>query len=459
MEWLNITFWVVGTLITVLGPLVLIHELGHFVSAKLAGVRVEEFGFGFPPRLLGLWRGKGYLDIGDTRVHIPRHIELGSMGKLALPVRLLVGSHIDALAQRQEDGSYLLQSFDLLDSETQDTAPLQEQVEDGVRIRGEVTEIERGTLYSLNWLPMGAFVKMTGEEDPSDPRSLATQPKRWRITVVGAGIVLNIIAAFILMTSAYVGGIPEKWTVQIGTVIPQTAAAEAGLQSRDVILAIDGEVIEEGPDQLMRIVQAAPEETLVFSVLRRDETIELEATPRARVCGENEPYCIEGTGFLGIEMAVWPIHASLHRSSIPEAVQLSINDFGRAAQMLIELPGRIMQGEVSAEEVRPTSVIGASQILTFFLQQSIEWRLAFPVLHAAALISLALGLTNLLPLPGLDGGRILFIIIEIIRGRRISPEREAIIHVVGLAIMVFLMVLVMMYDFINPIISWSLLNK
>jgi regulator of sigma E protease len=459
MEWLNITFWVVGTLITVLGPLVLIHELGHFVSAKLAGVRVEEFGFGFPPRMVGLWRGEGYLDIGSTRVKIPRHIELGSLGKLKLPADLLVGSHICAHTQRQEDGTYLLESFQLLDPQSEDVIPVQEQVGDSVRIRGEVTDIERGTLYSLNWLPMGAFVKMTGEEDPSDPRSLAAKPKRWRVTVIGAGIVLNIIAAFVLMVSAYASGIPEKWTVQIGNVIPETAAAEAGFHPRDVILAIDGEVIEEGPGQLQRIVQAAPEERLAFTILRGDETLGLEATPRARQCEKDETYCVEGTGFLGIEMATWPIRSSLHYSSIPEAVQLSVNDFRVLAQMVLQLPGRIIQGEVSAEEARPTSVIGASQILTFFLQQSIEWRLAFPVLHAAALISLALGLTNVLPLPGLDGGRILFILIEAVRGRRISPEREAIIHVVGLAIMIFLMTLVMMYDVVNPIISWSSLMK
>jgi regulator of sigma E protease len=459
MEWLNITFWVVGTLITVLGPLVLIHELGHFISAKLAGVRVEEFGFGFPPRMLGLWRGMGYLDIGSTRVTIPRHIELGSLGKLTLPASLLVGSHIDAIAMRQEDETYLLQSFELLDPESEDVAPILEQVEDSVCIRGEVTDIERGTLYSLNWLPMGAFVKMTGEEDPSDPRSLASQPKRWRIVVIGAGIVLNIIAAFVLITSAYVSGIPEKWTVQIGNVIPQTPAVAAGMQPRDVILAIDGEVIEEGPEQLQRIVQAAPDETLEFTIMREDETLTLSATPMARQCEAGEAYCVAGTGFLGIEMAMWPIRTSLHHASIPEAMQLSINDFGRIAQMLVQMPGRLIQGEMSPEEARPTSVIGASQILTFFLQQSIEWQLAFPVLHAAALISLALGLTNLLPLPGLDGGRILFVLIEAVRGRRISPEREAAIHVVGLAIMIFVMTLVMMYDVIDPIISWSLLMK
>jgi regulator of sigma E protease len=96
--------------------------------------------------------------------------------------------------------------------------------------------------------------------------------------------------------------------------------------------------------------------------------------------------------------------------------------------------------------------------MTFSLQQSIEWKLAFPALQTASLISLALGLTNLLPLPALDGGRILFVVIEAIRGRRIPPEREAVIHFVGMMILVGLMLLVMLQDVLHPIIPWSLLK-
>ncbi len=456
---ITITFWIAITLITVLGPIILIHELGHFISAKLAGVRVEEFGFGFPPRLLGLWRGKGYLDIGRTRVAIPRHIEVGRLGRLRVPPHLLVGASVDALTQRQEDGTHVLRQVRVLDSETEDVTPKHEQVDQGVRIRGEVTGIERGTLYSLNWLPMGAFVKMTGEEDPTDPRSLAAQPKRWRLTVIGAGIVLNILAAFLLMVSVYLSGIPEKWMVEVGVVIPETAAEEAGLQPGDIILAVGGERIEEGSAQLQRIIQAVPEQTVDLTISRGKETLILDATPRARHCEENEEYCTEGSGFLGIQMAPWPDRTSLRHYSIGEAAQASLDEFGLIAQMLAQLPGQLAQGEVTAEEVRPTSVVGASQILTFFLQQSIKWKVAFPVLHAASLISLAVGITNLLPLPGLDGGRMLFILIEAVRGRRIAPEREAAIHSVGMLIMIFLMALVMLYDVFSPIISWSLLMR
>ena len=453
MDWINIVFWVAGTLIAVLGPLILLHELGHFITAKLTGVRVEEFGFGFPPRMLELWHGMGYLDIGSTRIVVPRR-------RKGLPAQLLVGAHAEATAQQQADGTYVLQKLALLDEERDDIAPKIERENGTARIRGEVTEIERGTIYSLNWLPMGAFVRMTGEEsDFYDPHSLVTKSKLQRILVIGSGAALNIIAALVLMISVYLTGIPERWVVQIYDVMPGTAADEAGLQAGDVILAIDAEHLEDGPEHLQRIIQAAPEQTVQLTILRDGQEVTLAATPTPRECAEDETGCPAGTGFLGITMNLWPDRTSMHRMSFLEAVQATIDEFGTIVQALVSLPSQLAQGTVTAEEVRPVSIVGAGQILTFFLQQSIAWGMAFPVLRGAALISLALGMTNLLPIPALDGGRILFILIEAVRGRRIAPEREAIIHFVGLVIMVSLMLLVIFYDIFNPIISWSVLNR
>ncbi len=454
MDWINIGFWVIGTLIAVLGPMILLHELGHFITAKLTGVRVEEFGFGFPPRMLPLWHGKGYFDIGSTRIVVPRRLK-------GLPAQLLAGSYTEAItSQRQEDGAYILHELEMLDEETGDVSPRREMVGEQMRIRGEVTEVERGTIYSLNWLPMGAFVRLTGEEaDFADPHSLAAKSKLQRILVMGAGAALNILAALVLMVSIYLIGLPEKWVVQVHDVVPGSAAEAASLRPRDVILAIDGERIEEGPLQFQSIVQAAPEQTIKLTVLRDGEEMTVMATPRPRECQKDESGCVTGTGFLGITMAIWPDRTSIRRLSFPEAVQATIDELAMIAQAIASLPTQLAQGTVTAEEVRPVSVVGASQILTFFLQQSLEWKVAFPVLRGAAMISLALGMTNLLPLPALDGGRILFVLIEAVRGRRIAPEREAVVHFVGMVILIVLMGLVMFYDIINPVISWSWLSR
>jgi regulator of sigma E protease len=440
MNWINVVFWLVGTVIVMLGPILLIHELAHFIFAKLAGVRVEEFGFGFPPRLLGLWRGKGYLRIGSTRVEVP----LAS----GLPPDLEEDTWVDVVTRRRDDGTYILERLTALPSGAEKLTPKRERIDDKVHMRGVVTELEPGTLYSLNLLPMGAFVRMTGEEDPSDPRSLAAQPKRWRVAVMAAGPLVNLLAAVLLLVGAYTSGFPTQWQVKITQVEPGTAAEEAGLQSGDLIVAADGERIDEGLEELRSIIRAAPEETIELSVERSGEKLSLRATPERR----------EDHGFLGIMMSPWPDRSGLQRYSLPAAFRASADTLSTIARRTLELPVQLIRGNVSSQEARPTSLVGISQIMTFSLQQSVEWDLAFPALQTAALISLALGLTNLLPIPPLDGGRILFVLIEAVRGRRVPPEREALIHFIGMLILVGLMALVMLQDLINPILPWSLLK-
>lgn len=443
---MNVIFWLVGTLVVVLGPIILVHELGHFICAKLAGVRVEEFGFGFPPRVLKLWRGRGYLEVGSTRVIIPAGFRL--------PSRLEVGARVDAIVRRRDDGTCLLRHLTVLDAATDHRRLASEAAHGDLHLRGASTALEPGTLYSLNLLPMGAFVKMTGEEDPSDPRSLAAQPRRWRVAVLAAGPVLNLIVALMLLVGAYVAGYPEKWQVEITRVEPGSAAEEAGLQPRDIILAtggerVAGEHIEEGLAQLRRIIRAAPEQPIALTVLRAEETLTLVATP------QRSP---EGYGFLGIMMAPWPDRSAVRHYPLPEALGAGITDVTTAIVTTLQIPARLARGDMTPQEARPVSMVGISEVLAFSLQQSIAWGLAFPVLQTASLISLALGLTNLLPLPALDGGRILFVLIEAVRGRRIPPEREALAHFVGLVILISLMGLVMLQDIINPIIPWSWLR-
>ena len=438
---MNIVFWLAGTLIVVLGPIILIHELGHFIFAKLAGVRVEEFGFGFPPRLLKLWYGKGYLKIGSTHVALPPSFRR--------PAKLEVGDWVDAVIRRDDDDTYTLRCLRVLNPVEDDLTLKREYVDEGVHVRGELTLLEPGTLYSLNWLPMGAFVRMTGEDDPSDSRSLAAQPKRWRVAVLAAGPVLNLIAALLLLVCAYVAGFPDAWRVEIAGVEPGSPAAEAGLQPADVILVAGEEHIEDGLEQLRGIIRAAPDQAVELVILRGEETLALTVTPRRTT---------EGYGFLGIVMSPWPDRSAMRRYSLPDALRAGFTDLNAAIVATFQIPVRLALGDVSPEEARPASMVGISGLLAFTLQQSIEWGLAYPVLQTAALISLALGLTNLLPLPALDGGRILFVLIEAVRGRRITPEREAMVHFVGLIVLMSLMALMMFQDLVNPIIPWSALK-
>lgn len=119
--------------------------------------------------------------------------------------------------------------------------------------------------------------------------------------------------------------------------------------------------------------------------------------------------------------------------------------------MIASVPGQIFSGTADPESLRVTSPLGISQIGAVFLQESIERSQPSIIVEFIALISIALGLTNLLPIPALDGGRIVFVLVELVRGRPIAPEREGMVHMIGLAVLLSLMVVVLFNDIINPL--------
>jgi regulator of sigma E protease len=133
------------------------------------------------------------------------------------------------------------------------------------------------------------------------------------------------------------------------------------------------------------------------------------------------------------------------------AVQYSFARIGDVFNTILSIPGEIIRGTAQPEELRLTSPLGISQAGGVFLQESIQQNQPTIILEFMALISLALGLTNLLPIPALDGGRIVFVLFEIVRGRPITPEREGMVHLVGLVLLLSLMVVVLLNDIANPL--------
>ena len=130
-----------------------------------------------------------------------------------------------------------------------------------------------------------------------------------------------------------------------------------------------------------------------------------------------------------------------------------IRHFEETAEQLDgRLPSMLISGEITPAEARPVSVIGISQIAGQAAEASAASRNLYPLLTMAAFINVALGLTNLLPIPALDGGRIMFILVEAVRGRRIEPEREGMVHVVGMLVLLGLMAFMIFQDIVNPII-------
>ncbi len=429
--------WLALALVLMLGPMILIHELGHFLTARRAGARVLEFGLGFPPRLLTLYRETGTVEVDGQRFLLP--------GSVRLPPGLAPGQPVEV---RLQPGPGSIPRVTEMRRIAAPPEPL--PTPPASWSRGTLTALEPGTIYSLNLLPMGGFVRILGEEDPSHPESLAARPKRWRLTVLLSGALLNILAAFLLMTAAYAIGVPTRAFVQIQEVIPDSPAERAGLLPGDIVTAVNGDRLEEGSTELREWIRSFPGKPLELTVLREKASLTLTATP----------VLTDGRGFLGVGLQDWPDPESVERYSLPRATVAAGKSIVAVILSILNLPRLVSSGEVSAAEaVRPVGIPGILGFLGYALKESIETGIPFLALQVTALISLAVGMTNLLPLPALDGGRALFVLIEAIRGRRISPETEAKIHMAGMVILVGISLVIITMDIVNPLIPWSWLSR
>lgn len=458
--------------ILVLIPAVLIHELGHFLAAKSVGITILEFGIGMPPRMLKLF----------------------TLG---------------------------------------------------------------GTDYTLNWLPLGGFVRPLGEDMVSQKGGEALAEDRAeaqkrgfkrtmsvneakplaRVWFFAAGAIANFIMAFVIFVIIALTGVPEVTggLISVEAVQPTSALADSGLQQGDIIESINGTRFFNG-DEFADLLYASDGEEVTLNVLRGEEQtpVTLTFTPdltdgvernqlyplvlgiaagspaeeAGLVSGDivlrfnGEPVTgieslqaqtrqhldqtvtltvlrdyeeeIEvtltprsappvGEGAMGINIGEAGVSEGLglvylqgsQRELVPQslgaAVTYSINRVAGVINTILSIPGQIINQTADPNSLRLTSPLGISQAGAVFLQESIEQNQPGIILEFMALISLALGFTNLLPIPALDGGRILFVVIELLRGRPIAPEREGIVHLVGLALLLSLMVVVLLNDIANPL--------
>ena len=341
-----------------LGFMVLVHELGHFVMAKLAGIRVEEFGIGFPPRLLAIRRGE--------------------------------------------------------------------------------------TEYSLNWIPLGGFVRMLGEEDPTQPRSFARSPKRWRVGILLAGSTMNMIAAAIFFSIAFAAGWPTITLarVEIFRVVPGSPADQVGLQKGDLVISLAGQPVRTTGD-LRRITEENLGRPIPAEVKRGEQSLPVTVQPRAT--------WPEGEGPIGIGIMDRPVKVEPISYPPLEAAVRGVRELGRSIMLTLSIPLLAVQGVVPLEFLRPVGPVGLFQATSQAAAETARSGWWFPLLYMAATLGAGLGVANLLPIPGLDGGRLLFVLLEVVRGRRVSPEREGLIHLVGMAVLVSLVIVITYFDILFPV--------
>lgn len=342
--------------------LVVFHELGHFITAKIFKVKVLEAGIGYPPRVWGFnWKG---------------------------------------------------------------------------------------TLYSINWLPLGGFVRLLGEEDPADPQSLAAQSAWKRLIVLAAGSGMNFILPIILFAIAFM--IPRQVAVGpavIDQVESGSPAAEAGLKTGDAILELDGSKVKN-TQEVGRLIRLNMGDVIDFKVQRNvfgggSEVLDMRV--KARWAPPS------GQGPTGIVIAnKYPQFHDTESYPIWEALP---KGWTATWDSLILARNQVVAMFYGGSGPQVAGPVGIAQATGDVVDQS-GWQ---TLLDLAALLSINLAIINILPLPMLDGGRVAFVLLEIARrGKRVAPEKEAIVHLIGLALIITMAVVVTYFDIIRIIGGRSL---
>lgn len=279
------------------------------------------------------------------------------------------------------------------------------------------------TYYSLRAIPIGGFNKMSGmESDVKDPKGFNNKPVSKRVAVIASGSLMNFVLAIILFILVFgFVGMPANVNI-VGDVIPGKPAEEAGLETGDKILAVEGEEVTSWTG-LTEKIHENPGQELTFKIERNDNVFTVDIVP------EKDPE--RGIGLIGIMNPT-------EKVGFLEAIYKGITQAVSILVFIVISISQMITGQMEAELAGPVGIVSMVGEYTALGLSSI--------LSFTALLSLNIGLLNLLPIPALDGSRLIFLGIEGIRRKKISAEKENLVHFIGFMLLILLLVFVTYQD-------------
>lgn len=378
----------IAIFILILGLLVFVHEIGHFWVSRRNKVEVEEFGFGFPPRIFGIYWNKKK----------ERKIIWGS-------------KEIKEVREARE-----------IDGET--------------------------TVYSVNWIPLGGFVKITGEDGDKkeNPKSFAAKKPFTRIKILAAGVVMNFLLAVVLFSLGFWLGVPQAdyevksgnirgEKIQIVDVRKGTPAEAMNLRVGDEILGAlkENNLIKfSSVEEVQNFIKENKGNQMILEIQRGKDKLEISGVPRTDF-PDNE-------GPLGIGLTKIVVVKYSWYKAIILGFQYTFSLMITFVSFLGLLIWRLIIGQPAGFDV--SGPIGIAVLTGQVAQLGFDYLIRF-----TGMLSINLAIINILPIPALDGGRILFILIEKFKGSPISQKFEQRAHSLGFALLISLMVFVTVRDF------------
>lgn len=410
------------SIIIIFGLLVFIHELGHLIFAKRAGILCREFAIGFGPKLFSFKR--------DETVYTIRLLPLGGFVRMAgedpETIEIKPGFQIGLVFSPTGKVKDIVINNKSKHPNAKVVTVEKIDIEHQLIIQGYDEDDQLHT-YSVEPKADFIFDEQRTQIAPYN-RQFSSKSLSQRAIAIFAGPFMNFaLAAVILITFALIQGMPVDKPI-VGDVIAEGTALEAGLEKGDLVTAIDGAPLDTW-DDLTSVIQRSANQELVFTINRNGENYKVTIVPDERI-GPNE----EKAGYIGIYP---PTEFSILGSLI-----FGFTQTYEYIMLIVESLGMLVTGQFTLDHLS-----GPVGIYNYTGQAAAMG--IFVLMQWAAILSINLGIINLLPLPALDGGRLIFIGLEAVRGKPIDPQKEGIVHFVGFALLMVLML----------VVTWNDINK